>query len=113
MYAHSCITCKKGDTVIVTLLRNLGRVPFNKNSGLKFRKFNVPNGTVHYGFTDLKPKPPGVWVMQEKEELYWGQHLCQIKGTKLVKVEFPNISVGPNWNGLFHLISNQNFRNFG
>ena len=29
-----------------------GRFPFNKNFGLKFRKFHVPNGTVHSGFTD-------------------------------------------------------------
>ena len=29
-----------------------GRFPFNKNSGLKFGKFSVPNGTVHSGCTD-------------------------------------------------------------
>ena len=29
-----------------------GRFPFNKNSGLKFRKLDVLNGTVHSGFTD-------------------------------------------------------------
>ena len=29
-----------------------GRFPFNKNFGLKFRKFHVPYGTVHSGFTD-------------------------------------------------------------
>ena len=29
-----------------------GRFPFSKNSGLKFRKFHVPNGTVHSGCTD-------------------------------------------------------------
>ena len=28
------------------------RFPFNKNFGLKFRKFHVTNGTVHSGFTD-------------------------------------------------------------
>ena len=28
------------------------RFPFNKNFGLKIRKFHVPNGTVHSGFTD-------------------------------------------------------------
>ena len=32
--------------------RDGGRFPFNKNSGLKFRKFHVPNGTVHSGCTD-------------------------------------------------------------
>ena len=30
----------------------LGRFPFNKNSGLKFRKLHVLNGTVHSGCTD-------------------------------------------------------------
>ena len=29
-----------------------GRFPFSKNSGLKFRKFYVFNGTVHSGCTD-------------------------------------------------------------
>ena len=29
-----------------------GRFLFNKNFGLKWRKFHVPNGTVHSGFTD-------------------------------------------------------------
>ena len=32
--------------------REPGRFPFNKNSGLKFRKFRVLNGTVHSGCTD-------------------------------------------------------------
>ena len=34
-------------------LSDEGRFPFNKNSGLKFRKLHVLNGTVHSGFTDL------------------------------------------------------------
>ena len=29
-----------------------GRLPFNKNSGLKFHKLQEPNGTVHSGGTD-------------------------------------------------------------
>ena len=32
--------------------RNLGRFPFSKNSGLKFRKFHVLSGTVHSGCID-------------------------------------------------------------
>ena len=32
--------------------RNLGRFPFSKNSGLKFRKFHVLSGTVHSGCRD-------------------------------------------------------------
>ena len=31
---------------------NVGRFPFNKNSGLKFQKLHVLNGTVHSGCTD-------------------------------------------------------------
>ena len=30
----------------------MGHFPFNKNAGLKFWKFHVPNGTVHSGYTD-------------------------------------------------------------
>ena len=33
-------------------LGDQGRFPFNKNSGLEFRKLHVLNGTVHSGFTD-------------------------------------------------------------
>ena len=36
----------------VIMTENIGRFPFNKNSGLKFRKFSVFNGTVHSGSTD-------------------------------------------------------------
>ena len=34
------------------ITRQSGRFPFNKNSGLKFRKLHVLNGTVHSGCTD-------------------------------------------------------------
>ena len=33
--------------------KTFGRFPFNKNSGLQFRKLRVLNGTVHSGCTDL------------------------------------------------------------
>ena len=36
-----------------------GRFPFNKNSGLKFRKLHVLNGTVHSGCTD--PTQASAW----------------------------------------------------
>ena len=46
----------EGDLVIATEFINLrveqGRFPFNKNSGLKFPKLHVLNGTVHSGCTD-------------------------------------------------------------
>ena len=34
------------------IIYRYGRFPFNKNSGLKFRKSHVPNGTVQSGCTD-------------------------------------------------------------
>lgn len=37
----------------VTHTGNKGRFLLNKNSGLKFLKFHVPNGTVHSGCTIL------------------------------------------------------------
>ena len=39
--------------VFVNGTRILGRFPFNKNSGLKFRKLHVLDGTVHSGCADL------------------------------------------------------------
>lgn len=37
----------------VTHTGNKGHFPLNKNFGLKFLKFRVPNGTVHSGCTIL------------------------------------------------------------
>ena len=41
-----------GTVLRIPCQRNLGRFPFSKNYGLKFRKFHVPSGTVHSGCTD-------------------------------------------------------------
>ena len=41
-----------------------GRLPFNKNSGLKFRKFHVPNGTVHSGCTDPTQTSPRLGIVR-------------------------------------------------
>ena len=40
----------------------LGRFSFNKNTGLKFPKFYVPNGTVH-SFAQTRPKSTSVWLL--------------------------------------------------
>ena len=40
------------DRAQAPVVQKLGRFPFNKNSGLKFGKLHVLNGTVHSGFTD-------------------------------------------------------------
>ena len=45
-----------------------GRFPFHKNSGLKFRKLHVRNGTVHSGCR-TRPKPPRVLVLWPRSRL--------------------------------------------
>ena len=79
-----------------------GRFPFNKNSGLKFRKFYVFNGTVHSGFTG--PTQPGykravlgTTILSNGKEHFGPTDRNDQTGqrgppSKLV----PNILVGPN-----------------
>ena len=100
---------------------NIGRFPFNKNPGLKSRKFYVPNGTVH-----PTQKPPHVRLLFLKTEYEWA-----VLGTTILsnaKRHFgptdrdnqngqsgppsklvPNIPVGPNRNGRFHLMYQPKF----
>ena len=57
------------------------RFPFNKNSGLKFQKFHVPNGKVHSGCTDPSQATARLVIVlckQDTDEWYWGQQFCQI-----------------------------------
>ena len=107
-----------------------GRLPFNKNSGLKFLKFHVPNER-YIPVAQTRPKPPRVFgycsCKQDTKERYWGQQFCQmerdisVQPTEMsgqVKVDHfqrwsHNTPVESNRNGPFHLISNRNFRNFG
>ena len=65
---------------------NQGRFPFNKNSGLNFRKFHVPNGTsgtvrsVCTHPTQASARSVIVLVSycnQDTKEQYWGQQFCQ------------------------------------
>ena len=77
--------------------------------------------------TPIRPKPPRVWLLFLKksgagDNNFFERELAHFGSTdrnertdqsgppsKVV----PNIAVGPNRNGLFHLISIRNFRNFG
>lgn len=97
------------------------RFLFNKHSGLKFWKFHSLNGMV-LSAELIWPKPLHVWHRMQNLEQYWRQQLCQNNGKgqwndqtgqsgppwKVVA----NILVGPNINGLFHLISKRNCHNF-
>ena len=107
-----------------------GRFPFNKNFGLKFRKFHVPYGTVHSGFTDLFQATACLLIVPSASRIQksgtgdnnfvkwkglsgrtdWNEWTGQSEPPSKV---VPNISVGPHRNGSFHLISYQNLRIFG
>ena len=65
---------------------NVGRFvgfPLNKNSGLKFRKLHVLNGTVHSGCTDPTQATARLVIVLEsrihvqKSGTAWGQQFCQ------------------------------------
>ena len=64
---------------------NSGRFPFNKNSGLKFRKFHVPNGTVQLcAFQLHRPDPSHCMFAhcsckQDTKEWFWGQQFCEME----------------------------------
>ena len=106
------------------------RFPFNKNFGLKIRKFHVPNGTVHSGFTDPFQATGCLLIVPAASRIQKSgtgdNNFVKWKGlfgrtdrnewtgqseppSKVV----PNIPVGRNRNGSFHLISDQKLRIFG
>ena len=105
-------------------VEDIGRFSFNKNSGLKFRKFHLPNGTVHSGCTDPTQATARL-VAEYKRAVLGTTILSNGKGhfgptdrndltsqrgppSKLV----PNIPVGPNRNGPFHLMYQPKFPEF-
>ena len=63
--------------------------------------------------------PPRIYILQSFLQavlLAIWIPICKIFRLMSILVELkvvPNISVRPNWNGPFHLISNRNFRKFG
>ena len=72
------------------------RVPFKKNSGLKFRKFHVPNGTVSSGCTDPTQATARLVIILvskiKKKDWFWGQQFCQME--RVVSVR-PTEITGP------------------
>ena len=57
-----------------------GRFPFNKNSGLKFRKLHVLNGTVHSGCTDPTQATARFVIVAS-------QHFTAVKRVKFAQVK--------------------------
>ena len=114
---------------------NSGRFPFNKNSGLKFRKFHVPNGTVQSCTFQLhRPNPSHCMFAhcsckQDTKERFWGQQFCEMEKGHFSPTDqndqtsqrgpsskpLPNIPVRPMQTEMVHSIwcTNQNVQNFG
>jgi len=129
--ASSCIACRIFHIKRWQLAQQ-GRFPFNKNSGLKFRKFHVPNGTVHSGCTDPTQATARFFIVLVSRIQNSGtgdNNFVKWKGTFHF---FPTEMTGPvkvdhlqrwsqilrsdrnaNRNGPFHFISYRNFQNFG
>ena len=103
-----------------------GRFPFNKNSGLKFQKFHMPNGTVPSGCIDPTQATTRlvIFISMIQKKRYWDNNFVKWKGTfrsdlpkwpdrsKLTTFKVPNIPVGPNRNGPFHLMYQPKFQEF-
>ena len=111
------------------LVQSLGRFPFNKNSGVKFWKFHVPNGTVHSGCTDQTQATTHLVIvlvsrMQKNctghsnfpkwKRTFLPDQLEGLGGSK-----WSTFKAGPKYSGRtepkwsINLVSNQNFQNFG
>ena len=105
------------------IIVNNGHFPCNRNSGLKFQKFFVLNGTFQLHRPDPSHYTFGYcFYKKDTKGQYWGTtflsngegHRNDRTGQSEPPSEVvPNILVGPNQNGPFYLISNRNFRNFG
>ena len=86
----------------------------------------MPNGILHSGYTDKTQATTRLVIVLEKK-WRWRQQLFERELAHFGSTDrnertgqsgppskvVPNIAVGPNRNGLFHLISIRNFRNFG
>ena len=115
---------------ILCLVGKKGCFPSTKNLGLKFWKFQVPNGTVYCGSTDPSQGTAHLvialvsriqkssswdnsfvkWNYRHSSSTDWNDQTGQSGPfSKVILI----ILVEQNGNGPFHLISNQNFQNFG
>ena len=102
----------------------MGAFHSTKYSGFEISK--VPRAHWNGAFRLQRPDPSHrtfgyCSCKQEAKERYWTHQFRQMESDILVRLTeisepskvIPNIPVGKNRNGPFHLISNRNFRNFG
>ena len=91
----------------------MGAFYSTKNSGLKFRKFHVPNETVYSGCTDPTQATARlviVLVSRIQKSGTGDNKFVKLKGTKVV----PNcVPITESRSSPFHFISNRNFQDFG
>ena len=108
---------------------NQGNFPFNKNSNFKFRKVHVPNGTVHSSCTDPTQATvclvfvlvSKMWkngtgddnFVKWKRQFSFTDQNDQTDQSGPPSKLVPNILVGPNQNGPFHLMYQLKFPEFG
>ena len=106
--------------------RDSGRFPFNKILKLRFEISEIPRTQWNGTFRLHRPHPSNrafgyCSCKQDTKEQYWGQHFCQMEKDILVRPTrplkedhkmVPNIPVGPNWNGPFHLTYQRKFPEF-
>ena len=102
----------------------MGAFHSTKYSGLKISKVRCAhwNGAFRMQRPDPSHRTFGYCsCKQEAKERYWTHQFRQMErdiSVRLTEISepskaIPNIPVGTNRNGPFHLISNRNFRNFG
>ena len=97
----------------------LGRFPFKKESGLLWNhvwKFQTCPMERYIPVAKTRPKPPRVWLLIQKsgtgDNNQGRGHFGPNDRNDTNGQSGPQIPVGPNRNGPFHLISNRNFRDF-
>ena len=80
-----CFQSMQRSILIGFFKENIGDVPFNKNSSLKFRRLHVPNGTVQLCTFQLH-RPDLSHCMfahcsckQDTKEWFWGQQFCEME----------------------------------
>ena len=107
-----------------------GRLPFNKNSGLKFLEISRAqwNGAFRWHRPDSSHHPFGYCsCKQDTKERYWGQKFCQIKqdiSVRPTEITVPvKVDQLQSWSRIFRSdqtemvrciwCTNRNVRNFG
>ena len=118
-----CFQSMQRSILIGFFKENIGDVPFNKNSSLKFRRLHVPNGTVQLCTFQLHRPDPSHCMFahcsckQDTKEWFWGQQFCEMEMRHFSPTDQNDQTSqrGPMQTEMVHSIwcTNRNVRNFG